>query len=115
MTTPNYDASQVGVPFVRAHKLTIHYPEAGTGQLPWATIEQSEAVKLADGSLRRIGELPFIQRSFDLAGQGNVPIPLVSPETGQPLVGSNGPLTTTLNQIMLGLLAVVRMSQNDAG
>lgn len=110
----NYDASQVGVPYVRAHRIIINYPEKGQG-LPWVTIEQSEAVNLTDGTARRIGELPFIQRSFDLVTNGNDPVPLVSPETGEALIGPNGPLTTTLNQVMLGLLAVVRMSQKAAG
>ncbi len=110
MSTPNYNASQVGVPYVRAHRITINYPEPGRG-IPWAVIDQSEAVKLADGSARRIGELPSLQRAFDLQTEGNTPIPLVSPDTGEPLVGPGGPMYTTLTQVMLGILAVVRREQ----
>lgn len=100
----NFDASQVGVPFVRAHKITIHYPD--NGQTPWATIEQSNGVVLADGKVRTIEQLPTIQRSFDLQNDGNLPVPLVSPTTGADL-GAN----TTLNQVFLGILAVVRQEQ----
>ena len=100
----NFDASQVGVPFVRAHKIEIHYPD--NGQMPWATIYQSLAVKLADGVVRKIEDLPEITRSFDMANDGADAIPLVSPVTGAAL----GP-STSLNQVMLDLLAVVRQEQ----
>lgn len=100
----NYDASQVGVPYVRAHKITIHYPD--NGQMPWAVIEQSLAVKLADGTVRKIEDIPAIQRSFDLVNDGGLPIPLVSPEAAQPL-GAD----TSLNQVFLQILAVVRQEQ----
>lgn len=101
--TMNYDASQVGVPYVRAHYLEIHYPDNGIP--PWATIKQSMGVKLADGTIRRLDDpLPLLVQSFDLTDQ--TPIPLVSPDTGAPL----GP-TVTLGQVMLSLLAVVRKVQ----
>lgn len=100
----NYDASQVGVPYVRAHKITIHYPD--NGGLPWAVIDQSLAVKLADGTVRKLQDLPSIQRSFDLTNDGALPIPLVSPDTGAAM----GP-STNLNMVMLGILAVVRKEQ----
>ena len=100
----NYDASQVGVPFVRVDKITIHYPDNGV--LPWAVIEQTLAVKLADGTVRTIEKLPSLQSTFDLANDGSDPIPLVSPETGAQL----GP-STTLTGVMLNILAVVRKVQ----
>ena len=100
----NYDSSQVGVPYVRVHKIIIHYPD--NGQLPWAVIDQSLAVKLADGTIRKIEDLPSLQRAFDLANDGSDPIPLVSPETGAAL-GAD----TSLNQVMLAILAVVRKEQ----
>jgi len=107
----NYSSSQVGVPYVRAHKITIYYPELGQG-MPWATIDQSEAVKLLDGTVVRTPrQLPFIQRSFNLVAQGNDPIPLVNPETGEPILNNGQPMTTSLNQVMLGILAVVRREQ----
>lgn len=111
----NYDASVVGVPYVRAHRITIHYPEPGQGT-PWATIDQSEAVKLLDGSaVRTPRQLGFLQRPFNLVTSGNVPIPLVSPDTGAPLTQNGQPLFTTLNQVMVGILAVVRQEQILAG
>ena len=107
----NYDSTEVGVVYDRAHRIIIHYPESGTELLPWATIEQSEAVKLADGTVRRLDNLPSLQRSFNLTDDGNLPIPLVDPVTGAQIVGPNGPMFTTLNQVMLGILAVVRQEQ----
>lgn len=102
----NYDSSQVGVPYVRVHRITINYPESGLGLLPSASLEQSLAVKLADGTSRKLADLPTISRSFDLTNDGNDAIPLVDPTTGVPL-GAN----TSLNQVMLVLLAVVRNEQ----
>lgn len=100
----NYDASQVGVPYVRVDKITIHYPDGG--QVPWAVIDQTLAVKLADGTVRTLQRLSPLQRAFDLQNDGNLPIPLVDPTTGAPL----GP-NTTLNTVMLNILAVVRKEQ----
>lgn len=100
----NYDASQVGVPYVRAHEIEIFYPD--NSQLPHAVIRQSLAVKLADGSIRTLETLPAITASFDLVNNGTAPIPLVDPATGAQL----GPVTT-LQGVMLGILAVVRQQQ----
>lgn len=103
-----YDASQVGVPYVRAHEIEIFYPD--NGQLPHAVIHQSLAVKLADGTIRTLETLPKINASFDLVNDGTAPIPLVDPATGQPL----GP-STSLQGVMLGILAVVRQQQLAQG
>ena len=100
----NYDASQVGVPYVRAHRIDIYYPD--NGQLPWALIEQSLAVKLADGTIRTLEALPPIRAEFDLGAEGMTPIPLVDPSSAAPL-GAN----TNLRNVMLGILAVVRQRQ----
>lgn len=100
----NYDASKVGVPYVRAHRITINYP--GPALMPNASIEQSLVVPLADGTTATISTLPTINRAFDMINDGNLPIPLVDPSTGAAL----GP-TTTLNQVMLSILAVVRQEQ----
>lgn len=102
----NYNASQVGVPYVRAHRITINYPDNGLP--PSANIEQSLAVKLADGTIRKLEDLPTLSRSFDMLNDGNTPIPLVDPSTAAPL-GAN----TTLNNVMLQILAVVRREQLD--
>lgn len=100
----NYNASQVGVPFVRAYNIRIAYPDNGI--LPSVVIEQALAVKLADGTIRKIEDLAPINASIDLANDGNDPIPLVSPEDGSAL-GAN----TSLNQTFLAVLAVVRSKQ----
>lgn len=100
----NYDASQVGVPYVRVHRVDINYPDSGLK--PSATLHQSLAVKMADGKIRKLEDLPLIGVEFDFAANGSDPIPLVSPDTGAAL----GP-TTTLNTVMLNILAVVRQAQ----
>lgn len=100
----NYDASQVGVPYVRANKIVIDYPEAPA--MPSVVIEQALAVKLADGSVRTLETLAPLNISLDMLNDGNLPIPLVSPEDGSAL-GAN----TSLNQTMLAILAVVRSKQ----
>lgn len=103
----NYDASQVGVPYVRTHRVIINYPDGG--RLPSATIEQCEAVKLADGTVRALGNLPSLDATFDLAEHGTDAIPLVIPENASHL-GAD----TSLNMVMLGILAVVRSEQLKA-
>lgn len=100
----NYVANQVGLPYARAERIDIYYPD--NGQLPHAIIHQALAVRLSDGTIRKLETLPTITATFDLAANGNDPIPLVDPGSAQPL----GP-STTLNSVMLGILAVVRQRQ----
>ena len=104
----NYNASQIGVPYARAHRIIIDYPDQG--QNPAAIIEQSLAVKLADGAVRKLENLPTLSVEFDFAADGATPIPLVSPETAAAL-GQD----TSLNVAMLNVLAVVRSEQIKSG
>ena len=99
----NYDSSAVGVPYVRVPQLSIDYT---SNAFPKVTVQQSLAVKLADGSIRELEPVPEIIATFDMATDGAKPIPLVDPTTGAPL-GMN----TTLQQVMLSILAVVRKEQ----
>ena len=99
----NYDASKVGVPYVRANRLTIYYP---TDANPSVGIAQSLAVKLADGSVREIETMPELVAEFDFKAHAKDPLPLVNPENGEPL-GSD----TNLQQVFLGILSVVRNIQ----
>lgn len=101
----NYDSSAVGAPYVRSHELRIFYPENNLA--PSVIISQKLAVKLADGSIRSLEELTPINVTFNMVADGATPIPLVDPTTGAAL----GP-STTLQQVMLGILAVVRREQN---
>lgn len=113
----NYDSSQVGVPYVRAPKINITYPPPGSGAAPYATIEQTEAVKLADGTARQLDKLPTIEATFDLTNQSA--IALVDPDTGAALApevcAALGQLVASGNVnlplVMLCLLAVVRREQ----
>lgn len=100
----NYDASQVGVPYVRAYRIEILYPDGG--QRPRAVIEQSLAVKLADGTVRQLEDIPPIQAEFDMMADGLTPIPLIDPSTAAPLG-----VDTNLRNVMLAILAVVRKQQ----
>ena len=117
----NYNSTSVGVPYVRAPRIDIHYPPPGSGDSPWARIEQAEAVKLADGSSRHLRDLTALEPVFNLASQ--TVMPLVDPDTGAPLsqatrdaiaagISAGG---VTLQGVMLILLAVVRAEQNAAG
>ena len=100
----NYDASQVGVPYVRAHRIVINYPD--NGQMPSVAIEQSLACKMLDGSIRKLEDLEPIFTSIDMQNDGADPIPLISPNDASAL-GQD----TSLNMVMLGILAVVRAKQ----
>ena len=97
----NYDSSQVGVPYVRANKIIIDYSETG---MPEVVVEQALAVKLADGTIREFDQIQSFSLVLNL--QDTTPIPLVDPTTGANL-GAN----TTLGQVMLGILAVIRKNQ----
>ena len=105
----NYNASQVGVPYVRVSRIVIGYPDS-SGGLPSATLTQSMAVKMADGSTLHIGDMPSITTEFDLVANGMNPIPVVDQTTGAP-TGA----TTSLDNAFGEILAVVRSIQNAAG
>lgn len=100
----NYDASQVGVPFLRAYAIRIDYPD--NKQPPVVVVEQAMAVKLADGTVRKLEEVDPLNITVDLANEATMPIPLVSPEDGKELGAS-----TTLQATFLSILAIVRKNQ----
>lgn len=100
----NYDASQVGVPFLRAYGIRIDYPDGG--QPPVVVVEQAMAVKLADGTIRKLEDVTPLNIAIDMVNEGTVPIPLVNPEDGSPL----GP-NTTLQGTFLSILAIIRKAQ----
>jgi hypothetical protein len=102
----NYDSTAVGVPYVRANKITVIWPT--TGGIPSAVIEQALAVKLADGSVRELQQMETLTANLDLAAVGESAIPLVHPTTGQ-TIGS-----TKLNTVMLQVLAAIRSIQVGA-
>lgn len=100
----NYNSTDVGVPYVRADKITILWPDNGGS--PSAEVEQSLAVKLADGSIRGLEPVQTLSVVFDFAAHGGDAIPLVDPTSGAAL-GQN----TSLNMVMLQILAAVRQQQ----
>jgi hypothetical protein len=106
MSDVNYNpSSPVGVPYVRAHKVTINWPDRGL--VPTFAIEQSLAVRLTDESIRQIELLPTLHGTMDLANDGDDAIQVVHPDTGVEIPG----MTTSLNQAFLAVLAVVRQAQ----
>lgn len=100
----NYDASQVGVPYVRVNKITIDYPD--NGGMIQAHIDQTLAVKLADNSVRELQEINSFVINIDLATEGSAAIPIIDPSSG-----ANLGVNTNLNNVMVQILAVIRKHQ----
>jgi hypothetical protein len=100
----NYDSTHVGVPYIRADKITILWP--ANGGTPAATVEQSLAVKMADGSVRTLEPAQTLSVNLDFMAHGTEAIPLVDPTSGAAL-GQN----TNLNMVMLQILAAIRIQQ----
>ncbi len=103
MSNTNYNSTNVGVPYVRCNNIQLQYPENG---IPHVLIDQALAVKLADGTVREIEQLQSLSFVLDLQNSPTTPIPLIDPTSGASL-GAN----TTLQQVMLGILAVIRQQQ----
>lgn len=103
--TSNYDASQVGVPYVRVNQLIINWPDA-LGGLPSVNIQQCNAVLLADGTVRDLNGLSPIMSQLDFVNNGNTAVSVVDPSTGV-ATGSN----TTLNITFAQVLAIIRQLQ----
>ena len=104
MTTYNYDASQVGVPRPLATGIQIVYTAGGA---PVVTSDQALVTTMADGSTMQIGNMGAITQQLDLVNHGNDPIQVVDFITGAPITGQ----TTSLNSIVLQLLAAIRQIQ----
>ena len=103
--TMNYDSTVVGAPYTREHRVIINYPDATRS--PSATIEQSLAVRLLDGTARTLENLPSIDVPLNFVMEGDSPIPLINPNDGTPLGGM-----TSLNIAFLHALAIVRHLQS---
>lgn len=101
----NYDPSIIGLPYIRVTQLTINWNDRSAQIKPTAVFKQQLAVTLADGSMRILEPLNDITTELDFTN-GNVPIPLVDPETAQSLG-----VSTTLNEAMLCVLALIRKTQ----
>lgn len=105
----NYNSSVTGTPYVRVCNVQIQYPDNG---VPTVTLTQELAVKLIDGSIAQLSTFPSIVFNPDMANNATTPINLVDPTTGANLTDGNGnPVTTTLQQVMLCILAAIRQQQ----
>ena len=100
----NYDSSQVGVPYIRVSNITIQYPTSGITRV---TLEQETAVKLADNSIAVLNPIQSLSFTLDMEKDSQLDIPLIDPESGKELGSS-----TNLQQVMLGILAVIRPRQD---
>jgi hypothetical protein len=100
----NYNASQIGEPYVKARRITI-FDEPG--EPTQAIVEQALCVLLKDGTRRILEARPTLTINLDLANAGNTPIQLVDPSTGAVIPGQ----FATLIQTELGILAVIRQAQ----
>lgn len=99
----NYDASTVGVPYVRVPTIQIRYPKPLHG---YVTFQEVEAVLLADGTIRQIGDLG--EKSFEIKPEDMADVlQLVDPNTGSNIPGA----TMTVQNLMLGILAIIRREQ----
>ena len=98
----NFDSSQVGVPYVRIHNIHIDYPAPGDALV---TYFESEAVKMADGTIRKLQEYAAQQMRITPADMQRT-IPLVDATTGEAL-GAN----VSIHDVMQAILAVLRAHQ----
>lgn len=100
----NYDATKIGVPFTRLSRLFIAISPDGSIKL---NIEQDEAVKLVDGSIRPLGEWPATFVTFD-AKTDTETFPLFDASTGAQ-VGE-----TNLASVLIALVALARKGKEKA-
>lgn len=100
----NYDATKIGVPFTRLSRLFIAIRPDGSISL---NIEQDEAVKLADSTIRALGNLPATQVTFD-AKTDTEPFPLFDANTGAQMGETN------LASVLLALVALARKGKEKA-
>lgn len=98
----NYDSTAVGVAFIRVNDLRITYPTPMTAHV---ACHEEEAVTLADGSVRHLADLGWFEFDIGPADMATS-LPVVHPASGAAL----GPVTTA-QQVMLGILAVIRSKQ----
>jgi len=121
--TTNYDTRTIGVPYLRVPRIEIGYPAPGSGSSPDVTLRQVWAVKLNSGAIEVLQApppVPVINAAVDATSQ--TPIPLVDPDSGQPLdaatreaiAGAVNAGVITMPIAMLVILAVARSLQTTA-
>jgi len=101
----NYDASQVGVEYVRVPAFTVDYPTPGN-----ARVEAQEvlAIKTAGGAIK-VTERFSTPLAFRIQEhQMTETFPLINPETGAALPGNP---TMTYGQLMVGITSAIRKAQ----
>lgn len=101
MTPRNYDTTQ-HKPYPRVTQVTIDYSQSGV-----PTVRYVEQLSVVDGDnkVQHLASAP-VQRLLDLS-KIQAPIQIVNPSTGADIPG----MTVTIQQLMLGILAVLRADQ----
>lgn len=102
----NYDASQVGVPYVRYGEVKISNPP---GAMPSVVAEKFLAVKLADGSVRTLETLAPLNITLDLLNDATSPVPMINPENDTAL-GADA----TIQGAQLSIYAILRKFDIEA-
>ena len=106
--TTSYDASVVGGLRCRASRIIVEFP---ANDVPVVHVEQYSAVTMNDNSTQQIAPMQSLEESLDLVDNGNTPIPLVDFTTGAPVLVDGVAQTTTLNTVLVQMLAVIRSIQ----
>jgi hypothetical protein len=108
MSTTQYDATVIGGMRVDVSRVLIDYAQSG---IPTVNVIQTGAVTMADGSVQWIPLPPNVSSTLtfqlDLVNNAATPIPEVDFTTGATLSTN-----TSLEQVLLGVLAIIRQQQN---
>lgn len=99
-----YDATVVGGLRCQITDINISYPPSGT---PGICISQQYAVTMNDGTTQLLTPMNQVTMTLNPAVDGNTPVQMVDFNTGVALTGQ----FTTLNEVMLKVLAIARMYQ----
>ena len=106
--TTSYDSTVIGGLRVDVSRILIDYSPTGN---PVVNIVQTGAVTMNDGTIQWVALPANVPASFsfplDLQDNASIPIQEVDFNTGAVLTGQ----TTTLENVLLGMLAVIRAQQ----
>lgn len=91
------------MPYVRVHDIRIDHATPGVAMVVY---RESEAIKTADGSVRKLKDLPYQYFNVTPADMA-VAMPVVDPVTGLQIEDR----TVTYQDVYLGMLAVLRSQQ----
>lgn len=97
----NYDTTN-GLPYPRVTRIVIDYPESG---IPLVEYTEHTAIVDSGGTIRRLNDVG--QRIMLQVPPPNEPVQVINPATDADIPG----VTTTVQQTMLGITALIRRDQ----